>query len=309
MDLYLSIEAFVRVTESGSFGSAAQQLNVAKSVISTRVQQLEEHLGVSLFHRSSRAVKLSEIGLSYYGDCHDLMERMQALSQRSKNITAALTGTLRVAALNGFALQHLPAVIETFRKSHPHVEFDIFANDQVVDPVQEGFDLVLQIFPPASESLIERRLFRMRGVFVASPEYLRNIAPISSPDDLCVHDFACYRYYPWRNRWILHNGSQHEEVTLTPALRSNSVHLVNQFAHRAMGIAYLPTMIVWKDLLDGTLVRVLPEYRTEVPYFSAVYPTSHRATAKVKLFLDLLSATFAMEPEWDRALGLSEDVA
>ncbi|KAK43565.1 hypothetical protein BG60_24255 [Caballeronia zhejiangensis] len=68
-------------------------------------------------------------------------------------------------------------------------------------------------------------------------------------------------------------------------------------------------MIVWKDLLDGTLVRVLPEYRTEVPYFSAVYPTSHRATAKVKLFLDLLSATFAMEPEWDRALGLSEDVA
>ena len=305
MDIYLSIEAFVRVAESGNFAAAARQIGVAKSVISTRVQQLEEHLGVSLFHRSSRAVKLSEFGISYYSDCHDLIGRMQALSQRSRDTTTALSGTIRVAALNGFALEHLPGIIETFRKSNPRIEFDVFANDQVVDPVQEGYDVVLQIFPPASESLIERRLFRMRGVFVATPGYLEGLAPITTPDDLCAHDFACYRYYPWRNRWSLSNGSQHSEVTLVPALRSNSVHLVQEFARRAMGIAYLPTMVAYHDLLEGRLVRVLPEFATDVPYFSAVYPTSHRATAKVKLFLDLLSSTFSMEPEWDRLLGLT----
>ncbi len=309
MDIYLSIEAFVRVAESGNFAAAARQIGVAKSVISTRVQQLEEHLGVALFHRSSRAVKLSEIGVSYYSDCHDLIGRMQSLSQRSRDTSAALSGTLRVAALNGFALQHLPGVIATFRKSHPHVEFDVFANDQVVDPVQEGYDVVLQIFPPASESLIERRLFRMRGVFVAAPQYLEEISPISTPDDLRLHDFACYRYYPWRNRWTLNNGPQRSEVTLVPALRSNSVHLVQEFARRAMGVAYLPTMVVYGDLLEGRLVRVLTDYETDVPYFSAVYPTSHRATAKVKLFLDLLSSTFSMDPEWDRLLGLTEGKA
>ncbi|WP_206997205.1 LysR family transcriptional regulator [Trinickia mobilis] len=309
MDIYLSIEAFVRVAESGNFGVAAHQLGVAKSVISTRVQQLEEHLGVPLFHRSSRAVKLSEIGVSYYAKCHDLIDRMQSLSQRSKDITAALTGTLRIAALNGFALQHLPAVIETFRKGHPHVEFDVVANDQIVDPVQEGFDVVLQIFPPASESLIERRLFRMRGVFVAAPQYLNDRSPISTPDDLCLHDFACYRYYPWRNRWTLTKSSQHSEVTLVPALRSNSIHLVQEFARRSLGIAYVPTMVACNDLLEGRLIRVLPDYQTETPYFSAVYPTSHRATAKVKLFIDLLLSTFSMEPEWDRVLGLTGDIA
>ena len=307
MDIYLSMEAFVRVAESGNFAAAARQIGVAKSVISTRVQQLEEHLGVSLFHRSSRAVKLSEVGISYYSECHDLLGRMQSLSQRSRDTTTALTGTLRVAALNGFALQHLAGVIETFRKSHPHVEFDIFANDQVIDPVQEGFDVVLQIFSAASESLIERRLFRMRGVFVAAPKYLEGISPIATPADLCLHQFACYRYYPWRNRWILSKGSEHSEVTLVPALRSNSVHLVQEFARRAMGVAYIPTMIAYQDLLEGRLIRVLPDYETEIPFFSAVYPTSHRATAKVKLFLDLLSSTFSMEPEWDRLLGLTQE--
>ncbi|WP_397448929.1 LysR family transcriptional regulator [Pseudomonas sp. NA-150] len=306
MDIYLSIEAFVRAAEAGNFANAARQIGVAKSVITTRVQQLEEHLGVSLFHRSSRAVKLSEIGVSYYSDCHDLIDHMQALSQRSRDTSTSVTGVLRVAALNGFALQHLPAVIEKFRKSHPHVDLDIFANDQVVDPVQEGYDIVLQIFPPASESLIERRLFRMRGVFVATPGYLEDRPPILHPDDLCQHDFSCYRYYPWR-RWSLNNESQHNEVTLVPALRSNSVHLVQEFARRGMGVAYLPTMVACDDLLEGKLVRVLSDYETDTPYFSAVYPTSHRGTAKVKLFLDLLSSMFSMEPEWDVRLGLAKE--
>ncbi len=306
MDIYLSIEAFVRAAEAGNFANAARQIGVAKSVITTRVQQLEEHLGVSLFHRSSRAVKLSEIGVSYYTDCQNLIDQMQALTQRSRDTCTAVSGVLRIAALNGFALQQLPGVIETFRKNHPSVDFDIFANDQVVDPVQEGFDIVLQIFPAASDSLIERRLFRMRGVFAAAPEYLASHPPILHPDDLCQYDFACYRYYPWR-RWSLNNASQHTEVTLTPALRSNSVHLVQEFARRGMGIAYLPTMVACDDLLDGRLVRILPDYETDTPYFSAVYPTSHRGTAKVKLFLDLLSSTFSMEPEWDRRLGLAQE--
>ncbi|WP_077046176.1 LysR family transcriptional regulator [Pseudomonas sp. KK4] len=307
MDIYLSIEAFVRAAEAGNFSNAAKHIGVARSVITTRVQQLEEHLGVSLFHRSSKAVKLSEAGASYYSECHDLIDHMQSLAQRSRETSAAVTGTLRVAALNGFALKHMPTIIDEFRKRHPKVDFDIFSNDQVVDPVQEGYDIVLQIFPPASEALIERRLFLMRGVFVATPEYLGTRDPVLTPDNLCLHDFACYRHYPWRNRWSLSNGTKTDEVTLVPALRSNSVQLIQEFARRGMGIAYLPTMVVCDDLLDGRLVRVLSDYETEVPCFSAVYPTSHRTTAKVKLFLELLSSMFTMEPEWDRRLGLVKD--
>ena len=181
MDIYLSIEAFVRVAEAESFAKAAQQIGVAKSVITTRVQQLEEHLGVALFHRSSRAVKLSEVGASYYSDCHDVIDRMQSISQRSREASTAMSGVLRIGVLNGFALEHLPKVVAEFRHTHPRVSFDVIANDHVVDPVQEGFDVVLQIFPPASDSLIERRLFPMRGAFVASRDYLGHASPVTEP--------------------------------------------------------------------------------------------------------------------------------
>ncbi|SAL32203.1 LysR family transcriptional regulator [Caballeronia terrestris] len=306
MDIYLSIEAFVRVAEAESFAKAAQQLGVAKSVITTRVQQLEEHLGVSLFHRSSRAVKLSEVGVSYYSDCYDVIDRMQSISQRSRDTSTAMAGVLRIGVLNGFALEHLPKVIAEFHHSHPRISFDVIANDHVVDPVQEGFDVVLQIFPPASDSLIERRLFPMRGVFVASRDYLDRMPPVAEPNDLRAHAFTCYRYYPWGNRWSFYQGEKRVEVTLAPVLRSNSVHMLLEFARLGLGIAYMPTMVVARDLLSGRLVRVLEDYTTDTPFFSAVYPTSHRSTAKVKLFLDILSTQFPMEPEWDRALGLIE---
>ncbi|WP_433766175.1 LysR substrate-binding domain-containing protein [Pseudomonas putida] len=309
MDIYLSIEAFVRAAEAGNFSNAAKHIGVARSVITTRVQQLEEHLGVSLFHRSSKAVKLSEAGHSYYSECHDLIEHMQSLALRSRGTCAAVTGTLRVAALNGFALKHMPDIIDEFRKRYPKVDFDIFSNDQVVDPVQEGYDIVLQIFPPASDALIERRLFLMRGVFVATPDYLSSREPIQVPEDLCLHDFACYRHYPWRNRWSLSDGKSPHEINLVPALRSNSVQLIQEFARRGMGIAYLPTMVACDDLLEGRLVHVLSDYETQTPCFSAVYPTSHRTTAKVKLFLELLSSMFTMEPEWDQRLGLAKKPA
>ena len=126
MDLILSIEAFVRVAETQSFANASRQIGVAKSVVTTRVKQLEEHLGVALFHRSTRALK----------------------------------GTLRIHVLPGFALGHFSKAPTDFRSAYPTIDFEVMVNDRVVDPVKEGLDLMLQIFPPASNSLIERCLRR-----------------------------------------------------------------------------------------------------------------------------------------------------
>ena len=117
MDLILSIEAFVRVAETQSFANASRQIGVAKSVVTTRVKQLEEHLGVALFHRSTRAVKLSESGELYYRDC------------------SALKGTLRIHVLPGFALGHFSKALTDFRSAYPTIDFEVMVNDRVVDPV------------------------------------------------------------------------------------------------------------------------------------------------------------------------------
>ncbi|MGU7782182.1 LysR family transcriptional regulator [Burkholderia sp. PU8-34] len=305
MDLFQSMEAFVRAAEAQSFANAARQLGVAKSVVTARVKQLEEHFGVPLFHRSTRAVRLSELGESYYRECSALVNKVHELSARSSNDPQALAGTLHVHVLPGFALGHFSRVLTDFREAYPRIEFVVTVNDRVIDPVQEGFDLALQIYPAASNLLIERRLFPVRGTLCAAPDYLKEEPPVETPLDLLRHDFACYSYYPWGDRWPLMRGSERFEIALSPVLKTNSVHLLLEFARAGAGIAYLPTMVAAADLLEQRLTRVLPDYAAPPLWLSAVYPASHRATAKVKAFVDFLRTRYAREPQWDKALGIA----
>nr|WP_241021554.1 LysR family transcriptional regulator [Burkholderia sp. Ac-20353] len=299
------MEAFVRAAEAQSFASAARQLGVAKSVVTARVKQLEEHFGVPLFHRSTRAVRLSELGESYYRECSELVNKVHELSARSSNDPQALAGTLHVHVLPGFALGHFSRVLTDFREAYPRIEFVVTVNDRVIDPVQEGFDLALQIYPAASNLLIERRLFPVRGTLCAAPDYLKEEPPVETPLDLLRHDFACYSYYPWGDRWPLMRGNECFEIALSPVLKTNSVHLLLEFARAGAGIAYLPTMVAAPDLLEQRLTRVLPDYAAPPLWLSAVYPASHRSTTKVKVFVDFLRTRYAREPQWDKALGIA----
>ncbi|PXW28290.1 LysR family transcriptional regulator [Paraburkholderia caballeronis] len=302
MDLFVSMEAFVRAAEAQSFASAARQLGVAKSVITVRVKQLEERFGVSLFHRSTRAVRLSEAGESYYRECVEIVNRIRDLAQRPGLADASPSGMLNVHVLPGFALGHFSDAVIRFRERYPRVEFTVVVNDRVIDPVQEGFDLALQIFPPASDALIERRLFPVRGMLCASPDYVECEPPLHTPSDLLNHDFARYSYYPWGDKWPFMKRDECFEVTLNPVLKTNSVHMLLEFARAGAGVVYLPTMVAAPDLLERRLLRVLPDYAAPPLWLSAVYPSTHRLTTKVKLFVEFIVERYPREPHWDEAL-------
>jgi DNA-binding transcriptional LysR family regulator len=302
------MEAFCRVVETGSLGKAALRMGVAKSMVATRVQQLEKRLGVALFHRSTRAMKLSEAGQKYYADCSELLARAQELGSHRHDDQMALTGKLVIQVLPGFALGRFSVALVEFCALHPAITFEISVSDKLVDPVNEGLDLVFQIYPPVSDALIERRLFPHRGVFCASPEYLRHSPPLIAPEDLLRHRFIRYSNYPWDDRWPFHRGEERVEVKMTPALKTNSVHLLLDCVRNGGGVAYLPTILAASGLEDGSLVRVLPEYSPPQLWLSAVYPASHRSTTKVKVFLDFISKWFPNEPVWDRGIPPPEFV-
>lgn len=302
MDLFASMEAFCRVVETGSLGKAAQRMGVAKSMVATRVQQLERRFGVALFHRSTRAMKLSEAGQKYYADCAELVARAQELGSHPYEDQAALTGRLAVQVLPGFALGHFSLALVDFSAQHPGVTFDIVVSDKLVDPVNEGLDIAFQIYPAVSDALIERRLFPHRGVFCSTPDYLRQAPPLLTPPDLIRHRFARYSNYPWDDRWPFHRGDERIEVKTSPFLKTNSVHLLLDFVRKGGGVCYLPTILAAPLLADGTLVQVLPEYAPPQLWLSAVYPASHRTTTKVKLFLDFICKRFPSEPAWDQAI-------
>ena len=302
MDRFLSLEAFVRVAECQSFAEAARQLRVAKSVITTRVQQLEEFVGAPLFHRTTRSVRLSETGQGFYRDCADLIGRATELTDQMRDMKGSPTGLLRVHALPGFVLGHLARVLREFQERYAGVTLDLVVNDAVIDPIRDGFDCTLQIFSPSSEQLVARRLFPVRRVLCASPHYLARLGEPQTPGDLPRHRLGLYSRYPTRDRWVFHSAGAPIAIALEPALQTNSVHLLRDYACEHAGIVCLPTLVASDAIVDGSLRLVLPGYQLSSFWLSAVYATTHRNTFKLRLFLDCLGTSFAGEPPWDLAL-------
>ncbi len=310
MDRFLCMQAFVRVAETQSFADAARQVGVAASVITSRVKQLERFVQAPLFHRSTRKVVLSEVGLNFYEECSELLTRVDSITDRMRVTQDTPMGVLRLQILPGFALGHFGRALKSFGDQYPHISLDITVSDRAVNPIDEGYDVSLQIFHPGAEVLIERRLFTVRRVFCAAPQYLERRGSPMHPRELLKHYIGLYSGYPTRNRWNFRRGQEEVTIELPTHVRSNSVHLLRDFALSGGGITCLPTLVWGEDLVSGSRVPLLSAYDLPPLDLFAIYPTTHRRAMKVKLFVDFISKRFSGEPEWDRALrGVSEPAA
>ena len=302
MDRLLITEAFVRVAQTGSFAKAAEQLGVTRSVITNRVQQLETFINSPLFHRSTRHVRLSDIGEAYFQECADMVAGFHGLTEKMRNQRSNLTGQLRVQVLQGFAIDHLGPMLAEFTAMYPEIEFDVVVNDRVVDPIEEGFDIAFQMFPPMAERLVVRKLFNVHRLFCASPAYLREHDAPKHPEQLKDHRIALYGGYPSRNRWQFTRGEECIDLTLHGQVRSSSVHLLRDYALSGAGITCLPTLLASNELLAGRLVPILTEYRLSSFDFAAVYPETQRRALKVRTLIDFLIGRIGDTPQWDQLL-------
>ena len=299
MDRYLSIEAFVRVADTGSFAEAARQLGVSGSVVTHRIQQLEQFVNAPLFHRSTRHVRLSEIGEAFYHECAETVAHINNLTDQMRELHATSTGRLRIQVLPGFALGHFGVMLAEFSERYPDIQLDIIVNDRQVNPVEEGFDVAFQIFPPLAGSLIQRPLFRVRRLFCAAPGYLDKHGVPTHPRDLSRHRTALYSGYPSRSHWVMRKDGEVFEMDLPGMVRSNSVHLLRDYALTGSAIVCLPTLVASEVLCSGALVPVLTDYRLDSPQFAAVYPATQRQALKVRALVDFLIERLGPDAAWD----------
>ena len=292
----------MHVAQSQSFANAARQLGVTPSVITSRVKQLENFIEAPLFHRSTRTVTLSEAGVTFFEECAELITQIDSVTDRMRLAQATPSGMLRVQVLPGFALGHLGRAIKDFSAAYPDINIDITVSDKAANPVDEGYDVAFHIFRPGTETLIERPLFAVRRVFCASPQYLKKVGLPQRPADLLGHPLGIYSGYPTRNRWLFRRGDESITIELPAKIRSNSVHLLHDFALTGGGITCLPTLVCGHDLMQRNLVPLLTDYELPALELLAIYPTTQRRAVKVKLFVDFIAKRFSGEPEWDRAL-------
>jgi DNA-binding transcriptional LysR family regulator len=207
-----------------------------------------------------------------------------------------------VHALPGFVLGHLARLLQEFQTRYPQIVLDLVVNDAVLDPVKEGFDCALQIFPPRSEELISRKLFAVRRVLCASPQYLERTGAPRHPRELLAHRIGWYSGYPTRERLVFHGAGEPVALEFKPVLLTNSVHLLREYALEHAGIVCVPTLVASEVVLSGALQVVLPEHPLSAFWLSVFYPTAQRSSLKLKLFLECLATHFSGLPPWDEAL-------
>jgi len=303
MDRYENMNAFVRVVEAGGISAAADRMNIAKSVISRRLKELEQHLGVELFHRTTRQMNLTDSGRAFYQQSARILADILEAEHATSQFHGALKGNLKVALPLSFGLMHLGPAINEFLQNHPEIEFDLDFNDRHVDLLAEGFDLAIRIASLPNSSLIARRLAPIQAIMCASPAYLERMGIPQSPQDLIHHRCLVYNLISNFENWNIFDATgQLIKTRITPYLKASNGEFLRDTAADGQGIVLLPTFIVYRDIEHGALVSVLTNYHYSPLATYAIYPQTRHLSQRVRAFVDFLVKRFEGVPYWDECL-------
>lgn len=288
MNQILEMQTFCAVVEAGSFVKAAGALEFSKAAVSRHVGELESRLGVRLLHRTTRRLSLTEEGEVFYARCRELLAGIEEAEAEISSRSGAARGLLRVNAPFTFGVSHLAPLWGAFRELHPQIRLDITLSDRVVDLVEEGYDVAIRIARLPSSSLVSKRLASTRMVLSASPQYLRAHGMPKHPADLAKHSVIAYRYWSTGDDWQFDGPEDRVSVKTDPCMQTNSGDTCRAMALAHQGIILQPTFLIGQDLKAGTLVELMPAYRSIELGIYAVYPTRKHVAPKVRALVDFL---------------------
>jgi DNA-binding transcriptional LysR family regulator len=295
MDLN-DINVFTKVAETKSFTGAADALGLPKSTVSRKLAQLEERLGVRLVQRTTRKLALTEIGEAYYERCQRIVSDIHSAEQLVTDMQASPRGRLRITASVDFSTRFLGGIIAEFLAANPEINIELEATDRLVDLIEDGFDLAVRIGPMPESTLIARRLASLSLVLCASPAYIASRGMPSSIDELDEHDHVLFTPSSRNQTWTLVNGDQTYEFGRPARLASNNFGTVVDVTRRGSGIALISEFIIRGEIKAGTLVEVLPQWRTRPSDVHAVYPARQNLPPRLALFLEHLTKSLNPAP-------------
>jgi len=303
MDRFENMSTFIRVVETGSISAAADRLGVAKSAVSRRLKELEGHLGVELFHRTTRRMNLTDTGRAFYHQSVRILEDVLEAELATSQAHGTLKGSLKIALPSTFGLMHMGPAINEFLQLHPQIEFDLDFNDREVDLIQEGFDLAIRIANLPDSSLIARRLAPIQTLMCASPSYLEHMGAPKTPKELIEHQCLVYSLLRDYEYWNLTDCNGKEIRTkIHPYLKASTGEFLKDASVEGLGIILVPSFIAYKEIELGTLVPVLKDYKPPQLEAYAIYPQTRHLSQRVRAFVDFLVKRFEGTPYWDFCL-------
>jgi DNA-binding transcriptional LysR family regulator len=291
-DLYF----FAPVVDHDGFAAAARALGVPRSRLSRRIGLLEERLGVRLIQRSTRRFAVTEIGREYHRHCVAMLVEADAAQEAIDRARAAPQGIVRVSCPSALLYFQVGEMVARFMAECPQVEVQLESTNRRVDVIREGFDIAIRVrFPPLEESdLVMKVLAESPQRLVASPRVLEGLPRPLVPADLSALPSLSWGSPHQEHEWCLNgpNGAT-ARIPYRPRLISEDMVTLRLAALRGVGVVQMPTMVIRKELSEGMLVDVLPEWAPRTGIVHAVFPSRRGLLPSVRALLDFLAAEFA----------------
>lgn len=289
MDYVDSLRIFRSVVEARSFTRAADMHGVATPVVSRAIARLEKRLGNRLFHRTTRAVSLTETAEHFYEGCCRVLDDLDALEAGATGQGREPAGVLRLVAHTTATLSRLVPLMASFKHAYPQVGIDLTLTERPVDLVGDGYDLGILIpFMLNNDTTVTRLLERIPLALVATPGYLRAHPLLEHPSQLADHTFVTMPPSLRKPELTFRVGDGELPVLLRHDVVSNNPVFNREMVLEGFGIGVLPLVLARRELEEGRLVTVLDDFEImdgDIEIRLA-YPTRTLLPAKVRAFID-----------------------
>ena len=294
MDHLHTLRCFVTVADAGGFAVAARRLGCSAAAVTRGIAALEARLGVLLFQRSTRMVRLTEAGERFLADCRPILSDLDEAEQAASGAQAQAQGLLSITAPQMFGIQHVAPIVQGFLQSQPRVQVRTLFVNRLVHLLDEGMDVAIRIAHLPDSGLTALQVGALRRLVVASPTYLAQHGEPRHPGELGAHravgfSFDARAVAPWKFK---------DGATGQPqfAWISNSNEVDIAAAEAGVGLTRCLAYQAAASLRAGRLRIVLAEHELPPVPVHIVYPAGRRATAKVRAFVEWASERLAAEP-------------
>lgn len=257
-----ALKTVLRVQAHGSIAGAARSLDMDPSSVSRTLGIVEAELGMRLFHRTTRKLSVTGEGQKFLSRIVPVLEELDAAKEEASGVRTLPSGLLRMTASVAFSYGVLVPLLPEFNKKFPDITIDVQASDTPLDLLEEGIDLAIRLGREPDDNFLPTRLARTRFKAVASPRYLASCPDILHPDDLA--DLKCLKLSipGLQNLWRFQKpGSEEFEADLNVGLQSSSPLVLRQAALAGMGVALIADWMVERELKDGRLIQLFPDYQ------------------------------------------------
>jgi DNA-binding transcriptional LysR family regulator len=280
---------FAAVVDTGSFTAAADKLGITKAVVSQQVAKLEEEAGTALLVRNTRRIYLTDAGRAFHSRCSSILRDVEFAFDELAEGAEMPMGLLRIIAPVAYGHCLIVPAVAKFTELYPTCRAAVTLSDKGHDLIAEQIDIAIRIGDLADSSYLTRRIGSIHRYLVCSPVFAARVAEILQPEDLGILPFvantALEEPYVWE---LTHQNGDVKTLHASAAIMVDAMPAAYGAALAGGGLAILPEYLVSEDILQGRLLRILPEWSVPTAGIHAIYPATRYRATKVRAFIDLL---------------------